>query len=275
MEAGNLQSETPRKGRFSLALPLRAAGGFLFALSWLAPNHYPPWTSFHGEAAAFAALFMFSAARLAWPAPLVPVRAAWLALAAVVLIAVQYAAGQIAYRGDALLSAFYVCAWALAWWLGANGRDLGTRSEPYVWLAWIIVATAALAVAIAQLQWLRMESVLGIFAAERGPDMRAYSNLGQPNHLASLVMMATALALLLYVRGRIGALACALLVAWFAWGLTLSESRSGLLSAFCMGAAIVAKGRTAPGLPRVAAWKSGCRRTASSASISSDTTAIG
>jgi hypothetical protein len=249
--------KTPLKGRFLLALAFGALASLALAGAWLAPNHYPPWTSFHGEAAGFAALILFSAARLAWPSPLVAVRAPWLAFATIALIAIQFAAGQIPYRGDALLTSMYVGGWALAWWLGANSRGLGTRHEPIAVLAWIVVIAAALAVVVAHLQWLRMEQVLGIFAAERGPDMRAYSNLGQPNHLASLMMMATALALLLRATGRLGTVGCVVLVVWFSWGLTLSESRSGLLSAFCMGALAVAKGREVAALPRarwVALW---------------------
>ncbi|HEY8048234.1 MAG TPA: Wzy polymerase domain-containing protein, partial [Ramlibacter sp.] len=245
--------KTPRTGRFLLALAFGTLATLALAGAYLAPNHYPPWTSFHSEAAAFAALILFSAARTAWPAPLVAVRAWWLALAVIALIAIQWRAGQIPYRGDAFLSSLYVCGWALAWWLGANSHALGTRSEPVVWLAWIIVVVAALAVAVTHLQWLRMEQVLGIFAAERGPEMRAYSNLGQPNHLASLLMMATAFALLLRATGQLGSIGCIVLVAWFSWGLTLSESRSGLLSAFCLGAIVIAKGRGVAGLPR-ARW---------------------
>ena len=245
------------QGRFLFALAFCALASLALAAAWLAPNHYPPWTSFHSEAAAFAALILFSAARLACPMPLSGTRGAWLAAPLLAIIAAQWLAGQIGYRGDALLSAFYVSGWALAWWLGVNSHGLETRREPFVWFAWIVVIAASLAVVIAHLQWLRIEQVLGIFAAERGPDMRAYSNLGQPNHLASLMMMATALALMLNARGRLGAVGCIALVAWFAWGLTLSESRSGLLSAFCMGAIVVAKGRSAIALPRarwVAAW---------------------
>ena len=249
--------KTPHPGRFLLALAFAATASLALAAAWLAPNHYPPWTSFHSEAAGFGALILFSAARLAWPSPLVTVRAQWLALAFTALIGAQFLAGQIAYRGDAYLSVLYVAGWAIAWWLGANSRGLHTRHDAFEWLAWTVVVASVLAVAIAHLQWLRMETVIGVFAAERGPETRAYSNFGQPNHLASLMLMATAFALLLRVAGRIGPGGCAVLIAWFSWGLTLSESRSGLLSALCMGALAVAKGRSVTGLPRarwVAAW---------------------
>ena len=245
--------KTPREGRFLLALAFAAPAVLALAAGWLAPNHYPPRTSFHIVAFAFAALGLFGAARLAWPQPLVRTRVVWIAVPIVALIGLLWLAGRIAYGGDAFLSALFVAGAALAWWLGANSEATGQRTPPVVVFAWIVVAAAALSVAIIHLQWLRMESVLGIFAAERGPDMRPYSNLAQPNHLSSLMIMATALALLLRARGRLGDIGCVTLVAWFAWGLTLSESRSGLLSALCLAVLAVVKGRSAPGVP-AARW---------------------
>jgi O-antigen ligase len=246
---GPTGEETPREGRFFLALVFGALASLALAAAWLAPNHYPPWTSFHGEAAAFAALVLFAAARVAWPQPLVRTRVAFPVAAVLALIATQWLAGQIAYRGDAYLSALYVAGAGLAWWLGANSESLRTRTDPVIWFAWIVVLAAAVSVVIIHLQWLRMENALGIFAAERGPDFRPYSNIGQPNHLSTLMIMATALAVLLNARGRLGDAGCVALVAWFGWGLVLTESRSGLLSALCLAVLACSKGRRQPGVP--------------------------
>lgn len=249
--------KTPREGRFLLALVFSVLGTLALAGAWLAPNHYPPWVSFHGEAAAFAALAAFAAARLAWPQATVRTGAPWLVGAVLLLIAGQWWSGQIAYRGDAFVSGLYVAGWGLAWWLGTNSAGLKLRTHPAVWFAWIVVFAAMLSVAIALLQWLRMETTLGIFAIDRAYDVRAYGNLGQPNHLASLLMIASALALMLYTCGRIGGFTCVMLIAWFSLGLTLSESRSGLLSAFCLGTLLWLKRRLAPQLPAprwIALW---------------------
>jgi hypothetical protein len=252
-----LRQKTPHQGRFLCASVIAVFASLALIGAWLAPNHYPPWTSFHAEAAAFAALVLFAAARIIRPEPLTPARGL-LVLTAVLVgsIALQCATGQIYYSGDAWLTGLYVVGGAVAWSLGADSESLDMRTPAVVWFAWIIVAAAALCVAIAHMQWLRMETILGIFAAERGPEMRPFSNLGQPNHLATLMMMGVGCALLLRARGRIGAAVCVLLVVWFSWGLTLSESRSGLLSALCMGALACLKGRNAA-IPRprwIAAW---------------------
>ena len=50
--------KTPRTGRFLLALAFATLASLALAAAYLAPNHYPPWTSFHSEAAGFAALIL-------------------------------------------------------------------------------------------------------------------------------------------------------------------------------------------------------------------------
>lgn len=251
--------KTPPRGRFLLGMQVSTVLGlFALAASWLAPNHYPPWTSFHGEASAFAALCLLCAARCVWPpradfgpAPLV-------AAGFLILVWIQWSMGQIAYFGDALVSSMYLVGAALAWWLGASTvpsrRD---QRDPLSWLSVTIAGAAVLSVFIAALQWLRLEPVLGIFAADRGPDMRAFGNLAQPNHLATLSLMATVLALWLYRRSQLVTWQFVALLVWLSFGLTLTESRSGLLGAFAAGAVILLVGRRAGSaglLAPVLAW---------------------
>ncbi len=87
--------------------------------------------------------------------------------------------------------------------------------------------------------------------------MRPFGNLAQPNHLATLSLIATVLAFWLYRIGRLASWQLALLLVWFSFGLTLTESRSGLLGAFAAGALILIMGRRvgAAGLMRpIVAW---------------------
>jgi hypothetical protein len=248
---------TPRKGRFLWVLLLAGLGSLALVASWLAPNHYPPWTSFHGESAAFAALCFFCAARAFSPEPAMLGRVPLLALLLIALVWAQWAAGQIAYFGDAVGSSLYIMGFALAWWLGENSARPGEQVDPFLLLAALVVAGAALSVFIALLQWLRLESMLGVLAAERGPNMRAYGNLGQPNHLSTLVLMATVFALVLHVRGVLERWQLIALVVWFSIGLTFAESRSALLGALALGSLVVAKRGDLPGLPwrrLVAGW---------------------
>lgn len=246
-------TETPRKGRFfvAFALPLSMIGAAALVAGWLAPNHYPPWTSFHGEAAAFAALCAFWLAHLLRTSVLLPARPSLVTLILLPLVWLQWRLGQIPYGGDALLSGLYIAGFSLAWWLGANAK-LERPQRALTWFAAIIIFAATASVLIAVLQWLRIESSVGIYAADRGPDMRAYGNLGQPNHLATLVLMGTALAGGLFLLGGLKGWHVALIGGWFAFGLILTESRSGLLAAIAMTALLLIKRHQAG---RLGSWR--------------------
>lgn len=233
-----LTAKTPLRGRFfrPFAAPLAAFAGLLAVFAWLAPNHYPPWTSFHSEAAAFAALVVLGLATglgaRRWQPP--PAALVWL-LALLALIGLQHAAGLIASRGDALLSSLYLVGFGLSLWLGRLVGAGEHRADALAGFAAVLVAAACVSTYVALLQWLGRESTWGILAAQRGPDMRPFGNFGQPNHLATFTLMGCAFAALLYTQRRLRPWQLWVLLAWLSLGLTLSESRSGRLSALAMG----------------------------------------
>jgi hypothetical protein len=248
-------SRAPREGRFSLVPQLLAAFGSLALLcGWLVPNHYPPWTSFHNEVAGFAALVAFGFFALFSRRSFRFDQASLIFLALTALVALQWVGGQIMYGGDAIVSSLYLIGLALAWWIGANSASPErTAQQSLTLFASLVVAGAMLSVFVATLQWLRLESSWGIFAADRGPTMRPFGNLGQPNHLATLALMGIAMSCALYIQRLIRRWQVIALVTWLSWGLILSESRTGLLSAFLLGAMFVWRGRRAWGLGD---WKS-------------------
>lgn len=236
-----LNLEAPRKGRFSFALPLYALGSIAFLMAWLAPNHYPPWTSFHGEAAAFAALIAFCIAAIARNEQGRPENAYALFLVLVGLVWAQWAAGQIIYVGDATISSLYLVGLGLAWWLGSRLNSLdGETDNRLMLLAALLVAAALISTLIAILQWLRLEATLGIFAAERGPSMRPFGNLGQPNHLATLTLVGIVLSCGLFARRYLNAWQLGAVIAVLSFGLILTESRTGILTAALIGAGSLA-----------------------------------
>jgi hypothetical protein len=247
-------SKTPREGRFSLfSLLLGAIGSLALLCGWLIPNHYPPWTSFHNEAAGFAALVAFGLVALANRRSIRFDRGPLIFFALTAVVALQWVGGQIMYGGDAIVSSLYLIGLALAWWIGANSASPErTAQQSLTLFASLVVAGAALSVFVATLQWLRLESSWGIFAADRGPTMRPFGNLGQPNHLATLTLMGVAMSCALYMQRLIRRWQLIVLVTWFSWGLILTESRTGLLSAFLLGAMFVWRGRRAWGLGN---WK--------------------
>lgn len=213
--------------------------------AWLAPNHYLPWPSFHNEAMAFVALVLFLLANLSvkegYNSDSIPIVVGF----AVLIVGLQWAIGLIAYHGDAALSGLYLAGFMIAWCLGrqAGSHDERKSAQALDWLAIALVVASALSVYVALLQWLGLETGHANLVSEKELGGRSGGNIGQPNHLASLLLMGSVLSLYLHRRGyfRLWQL-CGLLV-WLAIGLTTTESRTALLSALVLGAFFLWKGR--------------------------------
>lgn len=258
------ERQTPREGRFSWAFVWAVPGGLAFLAAWLAPNHYLPWVSFHNEAFAFAALGAFCCALLQRGQPLVWDRALWLPVVLVGVVWLQWGAALVAYHGDAAMSSLYLTGFALAWWHGANSyapTHAAARPGPgqgaLAWFAGLVVAAALAAVYIALLQWLGREASIGLFVADQAPGARPYSNLAQPNHLATLVAMALVMSAVLRVQRVVNLWQWHVLVGFLTLGLVLTQSRAGWLSALVVGVLFLWRGRHEWGLggrPAVVAW---------------------
>lgn len=236
----------PRKGRFSFGALLLGLGGVCFLLSWLAPNHYLPWLSFHNEAPMFASLLALMGATLCGATTVAIPRMVWMlpcALAA--LIAVQLANGVVWYYGHALLGCLYIVGIAMAWWMG--GCAMRVQSDPRHVLAAaaaMFIVAAVLSGAIEVLQWLRMEAGLNMYAVEREPGSRPSGNLAQPNLLATLLVMGAVATGLLWRLGYLRNWQAKALLIYFSFTLVMTESRAGLLSAVCVGAVMLLRSRS-------------------------------
>ncbi|MBE7367408.1 PglL family O-oligosaccharyltransferase [Ramlibacter pallidus] len=229
-----------------MAVQLLAVLGSLALLaSWLAPNHYPPWTSFHSEAPAFTALACLVLARLLHPHPVRAGAAFVLFVPLALLIGAQWLGGWIYYRGDAAMSALFVLGAALAFWLGQNSDTL-RKPDAFTWLAALVTTGACVAVLIGVLQWHGLEPSWGIYATDRGPNLRVFSNLAQPNHLATLCLTGVAMALWLHSRAVLNRWQLATMVAWLSLGMVLTESRAVLACAFALGLLLLWSRRLSP-----------------------------
>jgi O-antigen ligase len=221
-----------------LRLLFYALGGFFFLASWLLSNHYPPWTTFQSEAAAFGALVAFCLASAGGARKLIrlPWRTSAVFAALVLLIWTQRAFGLITYGGDALVSSLFVVGIALAWWQGAHCALTPQESDASVVLAaTLLVVAAAVSSFIAVLQWLQLDLVEGLFTVSLGPNMRPYGNMAQPNQLGTLLVIGTVMAYLLYERRYLKPWQFIVLALHLAIGLIVTESRTGLLSALSVG----------------------------------------
>ncbi|AOF84627.1 hypothetical protein BSY239_4188 [Hydrogenophaga sp. RAC07] len=231
----------------SASLPLAWLSLFL-CLAFLLPNHYSPWLSFHQEALAAVALVPLGiwaackVQRVPW--------LTWLFLVLAVTPFLQWAFGLIPYGGDAWVHALYLMAavWAMLAGYAISQRANTTAEHDELlkplWLA--LIAAAIVSVGMAAHQWLDL-GLSGIFIADLPPGGRPFANLAQPNHLASLLLLAivgvwygwekkwlstptACLALVYLLIGTVltGSRSVWLAIAWFVPVVAWAKARCGL-----------------------------------------------
>jgi hypothetical protein len=142
-------------------------------MSWLAPNHYLPWLSFHSEVLMGGAGLLAFAGEMSTNRdarhPLPALTIATLVVACVPLV--QALAGLIHFAGDAWMVFLYLLGFALAQVLGQTlARRIGIDSF-FERIAGLFTAAALVCVGLELYQWLRLIG-LGIFAAELKPGSR-------------------------------------------------------------------------------------------------------
>lgn len=255
--SASIADQTPRKGRFSWRTPILVLGLLTYLGAWLAPNHYPPWLTFHSESLVFSALLM-SLALVSSARKWVLDRAVLLPVLLIGVIWLQWGAGQIAYSGEAVMSSLYLGGFALAWMLGSNIADKSAAGDKIIsWLACLLVVAAALSVYVAALQWLDLEAGYANLIVERPQGGRPNGNLAQSNHLATLLLMGLVMSVWLYHQHYLRRWQAWALVIWLSFGLTMAQSRAGWLSAVLLGLFLLWRGRASwriGGLQVVLSW---------------------
>ena len=214
---------------FQLILMLAAS---TLGLSWLVSSHFPPWMSWHSEALAFFAMLLF-----AWTGLTHVVRSQKCAtlsvpLLAAILIALmlwtvlQGTTGLITYWGDVWIFVLYM---ALCWICVTVGfAATGQAEKALIWLAFVLITGAFVSAVIAWVQVLSVWESTDWIA--RMPQLRRPgSNLGQPNQLATLLLMGMASLLFLYESGKFKAVSSTLIFAVLGVALAMTESRTGAL----------------------------------------------
>ena len=196
----------------------------LWGASWLLPIHELPWLAFHADLLAASALAVLvgdlwrESAALRRP----PISALLVfGLASVPLL--QAAGGLIHYFGDAWMSALYLSGFALAI---VCGHALATRRpESGRAGASVLLAVALLSAVMVLRQWLQLPAPHAWWL-EMPPGTRPGANVGQPNMLATLLLLGLIAALALAQSGAFGTrwliAAAALLLA----GMAATKSRT-------------------------------------------------
>lgn len=223
---------------------LFALGLFLFSLSWLLADHYSPWDSFHSEALSlFAISCLVTGLLVVQKKILIPGIISWVVLGGL-LPWLQYAAGISLFAGDALLVSFYLSGLLLGILFG-----FAIASQPIDYLMGLAHAfwiAALISAAIGLVQWLQLTEPLGIYVVQTGRGARAMGNLGQPNQLATLLLMGIAALVYLYERKGIGKFTFILAITFITAVLVLTQSRAGMISVLVVGSFLVWKQKTIP-----------------------------
>lgn len=202
--------------------------GLIAVIPFLLP-HYGLATAFYSEWVAFAlgAMACFPLLRKTfWLHLEIPRVAIWL-FAIAVLIAVQALFVEQTYVTQALLPGIYI-VWAtilvvLGFWIR---NQLGIE-RAVIMLAWIFLVGGALHATIGFVQYLNVPGELASMIDRRSDSV--YGNIGQRNHFATHITLASFALIYLYAMGRVYRTFAIALLALFALVLTASSSRAAVV----------------------------------------------
>lgn len=213
---------------------------FLLLLSWFQPLHVMPWRAWHSEVLAAAAAVWLLMVELGpsaragnpWPVP----RSIGLPILLALYALLQWSLGQMSYLGDALVMTIYlglVCAAMLvghAWSRSADAPpEAGQRLSPLQQLAWVMLLGGLVSTLFALAQLLVVWPDASWLFQPEGT-RRPGANLGQPNQLATLLLMGLVSLFYLVENGRISRALGVIYGVCLLLGVVMTESRTGLLS---------------------------------------------
>ncbi len=196
------------------------------------PLHFLPWVSWHSEILAFLAVLVFawqgvfSVVRKKRSTPIYFPGAVFPLIALGLLLWIQASFGLITFFGDALVLTMYVVICIACMTLG---YACSSERKTYAVLACTLLFGAFLSAIIAFAQafdlWETSDWINHMLQLRRPG-----SNLGQPNQLATLLLMGLGSLVFLYESKKLGPLSSTLLALTLLGGVVVTESRTGVLS---------------------------------------------
>ncbi|MBK5648884.1 PglL family O-oligosaccharyltransferase [Acinetobacter proteolyticus] len=172
----------------------------LISFAWLSPFHTYPWVTFSGELASFSAGLVLLAVFLNKKI-IIPRAQLWITpIIAVPLL--QWSFGLVNDFSTALLSSLYVFAFWLMIVLGYNLSLQADQREALMQeISKLLFGIAMVCSVMAIVQWCGLGGVINGIMQLKGD--RPYANFGQPNHLATFLIMGLMGALYLYEKRAI------------------------------------------------------------------------
>ena len=218
----------------------------LFTFSWLLADHYSPWESFHSEAMSFLGILFLSIGLITIKKKIaIPKIIFWIIFMGL-LPWFQYFYEIVIFSGDAFLASLYISSFLFSILFGffiatvesKKAIDLIIKLALSFWIAALISAIIGL------VQWLQLTEALGIYVVQADKGARALGNLGQPNQLATLLLMGLASLVYLHERNVVGKLTLLLAVSFVTMILVMTQSRAGIVSVLIVGFFLARKQRS-------------------------------
>ncbi|WP_151730606.1 PglL family O-oligosaccharyltransferase [Acinetobacter junii] len=198
----------------------------LLSFAWLSPFHTYPWVTFSSELATFAAALTLFTLFLNRNIQIPKLQLYILPVAFIPLL--QWSGGLVSDFSVALLSTAYLFGFWVMVVMGYNlSLQSSAREQLMKQVCWLLLIIASVTSLIAMVQWLGFESsVYGIMQLKGN---RPYANFGQPNNLATFLIVGLMGALFLYEKHKasLWLLIPASLSILFA--ICLTQSRTSLL----------------------------------------------
>lgn len=199
------------------------------AMAWMQPLHILPWVSWHSEVLAFFGLFLGAGIQLvsavqARTRVQLPM-AGLLPLAIALVIVSQWLVGSYAYAGTVIVLVFYLLSAVLAAVLGVAVRGAAVLEN----VSMLIVLAGVANVCIAVIQSLGLD-IAPAFLNPLPEVRRPGGNLGQANHLGTLLVMGVAALFFLIEKRKISGLPATVLGLVVVFGIAVTESRTAYVS---------------------------------------------
>lgn len=201
-----------------------AISSFLFFLAWTLPYHYYPWVSASQDLLAFLAIILILKIK-----DLKILLLTISALLALLLPSIKKLYDGEIFFGDLWIFTAYLIAFCLSY---ITGRSWSTEEKNRFseWFFFFSIAASLLSTFISSMQWLRVDYSSWIVSMP--PNSRPFGNMAQPNNLATLLCLGMVGAYFFYDRKAISTNFFSTLVVIITFGITLTQSRTAIISIF-------------------------------------------
>ncbi|WP_141278891.1 O-antigen ligase family protein, partial [Acinetobacter lwoffii] len=191
-----------------------------FALSYFIGLSALPWTSSSQDFLWFLGLilcfFLFYKKEVKLPKIIIPL------LYICLIPFIQFIFGQVYYFSTAFFSFCFVFGFLASLFYGYNSHQLADRNKIIQYIAYFFTIIGLISSLFAIAQWLQISHPYILNLSHNRP----YANLGQPNHLATLLMMSICSVVFLYERHEYKWFLCVLLLVLEIHALSLTQSRT-------------------------------------------------